>query len=59
MKCEVVINWGVSIMCACFGLFFMVKDQTLLSTHSFSVATYLICLAVFNHVTDKEKKRLR
>lgn len=55
MNWSTIFSFAMSIMAAIFGLVFMIYDKTELSTHYFSVATYLICLGIFNHLTDRKK----
>lgn len=57
MRWYTIFSFAMSIMAAGFGLVFMFYDKTELSTHCFSVATYLICLGLFNHLTDRKEEK--
>lgn len=55
MNWSTIFSFAMSIMAAVLGLVFMFYDKTEQSTHYFSVATYLLCLGIFDNLTDRKE----
>lgn len=49
-----IFSFAMSIMAAGFGFVYTFYGKMELSTYCYSAATYLICLGIFNHLTERK-----
>lgn len=57
MNWSTIFSFAMSIMAASFGLVYTLYGKIELSTYCYSAATYLICLGIFNHLTDRKEEK--